>query len=76
MMQRQMVELESSKLQAFGRATTILFLLYNILTSSVFGMFACFDMDYGDRHNRFDQTMEQTADGSHLVLLRVRLQPS
>lgn len=54
MMQRQRVELENSQLQAFSRVTTILFLMYNILTNNVFGMFACFDMDFGDRYNRLD----------------------
>eukprot|EP01050_Picozoa_sp_SAG11_P003919 SAG11_NODE_235_length_11852_cov_4.266020_10_plen_213_part_00 len=53
MVQRQTVELEATKLTAFSQVTTILFLLYNVLTSSVFGMFACFDMDFGDMQNRF-----------------------
>ena len=54
MMQRQSIKLEETKVQAFGRVTLVLFLLYNVLTSNVFGLFACFDMDYGDRFNRFD----------------------
>jgi hypothetical protein len=58
---RQQTSLEESKLQAFGRVALILFLLYNALTSNVFGLFACFQMDFGDSYNRFD--LELDCDG-------------
>eukprot|EP01047_Picozoa_sp_COSAG01_P006601 COSAG01_NODE_241_length_20597_cov_8.200751_12_plen_1161_part_00 len=54
MMQRQEAGLEQTKKQLFTRATTVLFLMYNVLTSNVFGLFACFDTDFGDSYNRLD----------------------
>ena len=58
MMARQEVELEAAKLKSFGQVTTVLFLLYNVLTNNVFALWACFDMDYGDSYNRFDLELD------------------
>eukprot|EP01043_Picozoa_sp_COSAG02_P067112 COSAG02_NODE_10670_length_1886_cov_1.558478_3_plen_208_part_00 len=58
---RQQSLLEESKLMSFSGVALILFLMYNALTSNVFGLFACYQMDFGDSYNRFD--LELDCDG-------------
>ena len=53
-MKRQEESLEATAMGAFSKVTLVLFLMYNALTSSVFGIFACQTMDFGDKFNRFE----------------------